>query len=434
MEVLTVLGLSFFGLLLLGVPIAFAMGLSTLLTLLWRGDPTMLLVVPQNMVTGVDIYVLVAVPFFILAGDIMGEAGFTRQLVGLANTLVGHLRGGLAHVVVVAEVFLSGITGSAVADTAAIGRVLIPSMREEGYDVDFAAAVTAAAGIMGPIIPPSIVMVVYAAVMQTSVAALFAAGIVPGLIMAVGLMAVSYSIAAKRQYPVSGRRASGREVLRAVRRAIIPLMMPMIILGGILGGVFTPTEAAAVAVAYGLIVGFSGRWLHWRKLGSVFHGTVITSAMVLLIIACARLMGWMLVSEMIPQKAGEFLLELTTNKYVYLLIVNLFLFVVGLFMDPGVAIIVLGPILEPVAVKLGVHPLHFAIVMVVNLSIAQLTPPVGYVLYVASSVAGISVDRLVRAVFPFILVEIAVCLLITYVPILPMSIPILLGYYRGGLR
>lgn len=430
MEVLTVLGLSFFGLLLLGVPIAFAMGLATLLTLLWRGDPTMLLVVPQNMVTGVDIYVLVAVPFFILAGDIMGEAGFTRQLVGLANTLVGHLRGGLAHVVVVAEVFLSGITGSAVADTAAIGRVLIPSMKEEGYDVDFAAAITAAAGIMGPIIPPSIVMVVYASVMQTSVAALFAAGIVPGLVMAVGLMAVSYALARRRRYPVSGRRASVREILHAARRAIIPLMMPVIILGGILGGVFTPTEAAAVAVAYGLIVGFAGRWLGWRALGSVFSATVTTAAMVLLIIACARLMGWMLVSEMVPQKTGEFLLELTTSKYVYLLIVNLFLFVVGLFMDPGVGIIVLGPILEPVAVKLGVHPLHFAIVMVVNLSIAQLTPPVGYVLYVAASVAGISLDRLVRAVFPFILVEVAVCFLITYVPILPMSIPMLLGYYR----
>jgi tripartite ATP-independent transporter DctM subunit len=429
-ETFIFLALSFFLLLLLGVPIAFSMGLSTLLTLLWRGEAAMLLVVPQNMVTGVDIYVLVAVPFFILAGDIMGEAGFTRQLVAVANTLVGHLRGGLAHVVVVAEIFLSGITGSAVADTAAIGRVLIPSMKEEGYDVDFAAAVTAAAGIMGPIIPPSIVMIVYAAVMQTSVAALFAAGIVPGLIMALGLMLVSYSIAKKRQYPIRGQRASGREILVAIRKATIPLMMPVIILFGILGGIFTPTEAAAVAVAYGLIVGFAGRWLRWRELGKVLSATVVTSAMILLIIACARLMGWMLVIEMIPQKTGEFLLALTTNKYMYLLIVNLFLFVVGMFMDPGVAIIVLGPILEPVAVKLGVHPLHFAIVMVVNLSIAQLTPPVGYVLYVASSIAKISLDRLVRAVWPFILVEIAVCFLITYAPVLPMSVPMLLGYYR----
>ena len=430
MEAFAVLAFSFFLLLILGVPIAFAMGLSTLLTLLWRGDPGMLLVVPQNMVTGVDIYVLVAVPFFILAGDIMGEAGFTRQLVGVANTLVGHLRGGLAHVVVVAEIFLSGITGSAVADTAAIGRILIPSMKEEGYDVDFAAAVTAAAGILGPIIPPSIVMVVYAAVMQTSVAALFAAGIVPGLIMAMGLMALSYSISKTRGYSVRGQRASGTEVLGAAKKAVIPLMMPVIILVGILGGVFTPTEAAAVAVAYGLIVGFAGRWLHWRSLGKVFSGTIITSAMIMLIIACARLMGWMLVIENIPQRTGEFLLALTTNRYVYLLIVNLFLFVVGMFMDPGVAIIVLGPILEPVAVKLGVHPLHFAIVMVTNLAIAQLTPPVGYVLYVASSVAGISLDRLVRAVWPFILVEAGVCFLITYVPILPMSVPKLLGYYR----
>lgn len=430
MEVFGFLGLCFFALLTLGVPIAFAMGLSTVLTLLWKGDAAMLLVVPQNMVTGVDIYVLVAVPFFILAGDIMGEAGFTRQLVGFANTLVGHLRGGLAHVVVVAEIFLSGITGSAVADTAAIGRVLIPSMREEGYDVDFSAAVTAAAGILGPIIPPSIVMVVYAAVMQTSVAALFAAGIVPGLIMALGLMAVSASIARRRRYPVSGRRATAGEVLQAAQKGVIPLMMPVIILVGILAGVFTPTEAAAVAVAYGLVVGFAGRWFHWRALGRVFRGTVVTSAMVLLIIACARLMGWLLVSEQVPQKAGEFILELTTSSYVFLLIVNLLLFVVGLFMDPGVAIIVLGPILEPVAVKLGIHPLHFAIVMVVNLSIAQLTPPLGYVLYVASSVAGISLDRLVRAVWPFILVEIAVCFLITYVPILPLSIPMLLGYVR----
>jgi tripartite ATP-independent transporter DctM subunit len=430
MDAFALLAFSFFLLLFLGVPIAFAMGLSTLLILLWRGDPAMLLVVPQNMVTGVDIYVLVAVPFFILAGDIMGEAGFTRQLVGVANTLVGHLRGGLAHVVVVAEIFLSGITGSAVADTAAIGRILIPSMKEEGYDVDFAAAVTAAAGILGPIIPPSIVMVVYAAVMQTSVAALFAAGIVPGLIMAMGLMAVSYSISKRRGYSVRGQRASGTEVLGAAKKAVIPLMMPVIILVGILGGVFTPTEAAAVAVAYGLIVGFSGRWLHWRSLGKVFSGTIVTSAMIMLIIACARLMGWMLVIENIPQRTGEFLLALTTNWYMYLLIVNLFLFVVGMFMDPGVAIIVLGPILEPVAVKLGVHPLHFAIVMVTNLAIAQLTPPVGYVLYVASSVAKISLDRLVRAVWPFILVEAAVCFLITYVPILPMSVPMLLGYYR----
>jgi len=271
---------------------------------------------------------------------------------------------------------------------------------------------------------------VYAAVMQTSVAALFAAGIVPGLIMAMGLMALSYSISKTRGYSVRGQRASGTEVLGAAKKAVIPLMMPVIILVGILGGVFTPTEAAAVAVAYGLIVGFAGRWLHWRSLGKVFSGTIITSAMIMLIIACARLMGWMLVIENIPQRTGEFLLALTTNRYVYLLIVNLFLFVVGMFMDPGVAIIVLGPILEPVAVKLGVHPLHFAIVMVTNLAIAQLTPPVGYVLYVASSVAGISLDRLVRAVWPFILVEAAVCFLITYVPILPMSVPMLLGYYR----
>jgi tripartite ATP-independent transporter DctM subunit len=414
--------------LIIGIPICFVLGLTTLFYYLIKGDPTLFPMIPQQIFGGMDMYLLLAIPFFILAGEVMRSSGITRNLVGFSNALVGHLRGGLAYVNIVASIFFSGITGSAVADTSAIGTVMIPSMVEDGYDLDFSTAVTAASSVIGPIIPPSILMIIYSAVMDVSVAAMFAAGFIPGLLVGFSLSILSYYYSRKRDYPKRERRATVREFLSAFKGAILALIMPLIILGGIMGGIFTPTEAAAVAVFYGFVVGFISRGLKLAMIPKIMLNTVIISSTILFVIASAKMMGWLFVNEQIPQKVAMVFMSITQNRYIFLLIVNILLFIIGMIMDPGVAIIILGPVLAPAAINMGVHPLHFAIIMCVNLIIGLATPPLGFILYIACGITNLSVERLSRAIFPFILAEAAVVLLITYIPFLPMLIPKLLGY------
>lgn len=415
-------------LLVIGIPISFALGLTTLFCIILKNDPTFFPMIAQQLFEGMDMYLLLAIPFFILAGEIMRTSGITRNLVRFSNALVGHFRGGLAYVNIVASIFFSGVTGSAVADTSAIGTVMIPSMVEDGYDLDFSAAITAASSVIGPIIPPSILMIIYSAVMDVSVAAMFAAGFIPGLMVGLSLCVLSYYYSMKRNYPKREKHATLKEFLSSFKGAIAALIMPMIILGGILSGIFTPTEAAAVAVSYGFAIGFLSRGLKMDMIPKIMLSTVLTSATILFIIASAKTLGWLFVIEQIPQRVAMIFISITQNRYLFLFIINLLLFVVGMVMDPAVSILILGPVLAPAAINMGVHPLHFAIIMCINLIIGLATPPLGFILYITCGIANLSVERLSKAIFPFILAEAAVVFLVTYIPFLPMWIPKLLGY------
>jgi tripartite ATP-independent transporter DctM subunit len=415
-------------LLAIGVPIAFALCLTTLFYLIVKNDAAFFPMLAQQLYEGMDLYLLLAIPFFIFAGEIMRSSGITKNLVRFSNSLVGHFRGGLAYVNIVASIFFSGVTGSAVADTSAIGTVMIPSMEEDGYDLDFSAAVTAASSVIGPIIPPSILMIIYSAVMDTSVAAMFAAGFLPGILVGLSLCVLSYYYSKKRNYPKRDKRVSLREFLSSFLGAIVPLIMPVIILGGILSGIFTPTEAAAVAVFYGLAVGFLTKGLKWHMIPKLMLNTVLVSSTILFVIASAKTIGWLFVIEQIPQTFANLFVAITENRYIFLLIVNILLFIVGMIMDPAVSILILGPILAPAAINMGVHPLHFALIMCINLTIGLATPPLGFILYVTCGITDLSVERLTKAIFPFILAEAIVVFLVTYIPFIPLWIPKLLGY------
>jgi tripartite ATP-independent transporter DctM subunit len=335
----------------------------------------------------------------------------------------------LGHANILASVFLAGITGSAVADTAAIGTMLIPAMEKAGYDRKFSAAITAASSCIGPIIPPSTVMVIYGSFMGVSVAGLFAAGLIPGLLMAPVLMALTYRTAKKANYPKAEKRASFREFFVSGKRASLALVMPIIILGGILTGLFTPTEAGAVAVFYGLLVGFFVyRNLKISDLWDVLTKMTHTTSIVFLILATAAILSWLLAVEQIPQKMVNLVFSLTTNKYLVLLLINLLLLIVGCFMDQTAALIVLGPVLAPLAIQIGVHPLQFGMIMCLNLVIGLTTPPLGACLFSCCSIAGITIEDITRLVWPMILCLLAVLMLVTFVPAVSMTLPMLLGF------
>lgn len=424
------IGFVFFFLLVVGVPIAFIMGLTTLFSFMLLDNPALYMQIPQRLYNGMSNFVLIAIPFFIMTGEVMTRAGITRGLVQFSNVLVGHLRGGLAHVNIVSSMFFAGITGSAASDTAAIGSVLIPAMTEEGYDLDFSTAVTAASSVIGPIIPPSIPMVVYASIMDVSLAGLFLAGFVPGVMVGIGLMIVVYFIAKARNYPVHHKRATFPQFLKALKEATLGLILPVIILGGILSGVFTPTEAAIVAVAYGLVIGFFIlKTLTLKDLPQILRRTLVVAAPILFVIGTSIAFGYILAFEQIPQKVAKLFLAISSDVYVNLLIFNILFFIAGMFMDLAVTVVVLGPVLLPAAVAMGVHPLHFAIIMCANLTVGLATPPLGLILFVACSITGLSMERLCKAIWPFIISEVIVVFIITYCPALPMFIPKLFGFY-----
>ncbi len=419
----------FFLFMLAGTPIAFALGITAVLAFLRMDNPALMQLVPQNFYSGINMFALMAMPFFMLAGDIMNKIKITHRLVKLANVMVGHIRGGLAHVNILVSIFFAGLTGAAVSDTAALGTMLIPAMEEDGYDKDFAAAVTAASSIIGPIIPPSIIAVIYGSLMNVSIAGLFAAGIVPGVIMGLSLMLLAGYVSKKRDYPMGEKRASVKEVSLAFKEAFIPLLMPVIILGGILSGVFTPTEAAAIAVLYALIIGFFVyRNLTLKDLPVLIYNMVKNSGSIFIILSAAAILGWILAREQIPALIGTMILDFSTNKYVVLMIINMILIVLGMFMDMTAALIILGPILHPLAVSVGVHPLHFGIIMIVNLNIALMTPPLGACLFVACGISKLSLEEISGEIWPFILAELGVLILVTYVPAISMFLPGLLGF------
>ena len=419
----------FFLLLLTGTPIAFSLGITAVLVFLKMDAPILLKMVPLKFYSGIDMFALMAMPLFMMAGEIMNRIQVTHRLVELANVLIGNIRGALAHVNIMVSILFAGLTGAAVADTAALGTMLIPAMEKAGYPRSFSAAVTAASSIIGPIIPPSIIMVIYGSMMNVSIAGLFAAGIIPGVLVGVALMLLSARISSKRGYPKGERRATMKEMGIAFRRAIIPLLTPIIILGGILTGIFTPTEAAAVAVLYAMLIGFFVyRNFRLRDLPSVLLEMVRNSGSVFIILSAASILGWLLASEQIPELVGQQIMNLSSNKYTALLIINVILLIIGMFMDMTAVVIILGPILHPLAVSLGIHPLHFGIIMIVNVNIALMTPPLGACLFVACSISRISLEAISKEILPFIGAEVVVLILVTYIPAISMTIPRLLGF------
>jgi tripartite ATP-independent transporter DctM subunit len=415
--------------LMIGLPVFFGL-LAAPGILLWlNGQERDITLLYRNVYNGMDSFPLMAIPFFMLAGELMNKGGITMRLVEFAQALMGHLRGGLAHVNVLSSMLFAGLSGSAVADTSALGSMLIPAMEKQGYTRKFAAAITAASSVIGPIIPPSGIMIIYAYVMGESVAALFLAGIVPGAMVGIGLMIMVKFLADKYDFPVASRKYTWPERGRASLKAFFPLLTPVIILGGILFGIFTPTEAAAVAVAYAMIIGFFVlRTLSVGEMPDILIRAGITSAVVMLLVGAAMAFKTVVSLSHAPEQMAAIILGLSDNPLILLFLINLLLFVVGMFLDAGPAIIILGPILGPIFIDLGVDPIHFAIIMSVNLTVGLATPPMGLVLFVASAVSGERVEAIAKAILPFLFVEIIVIFMITYIPAISMTIPRLTGF------
>ncbi len=424
-------GIAFIVFLVFGAPIAFALGLASATYLAIVGKFSWA-IMAQRMFSIVDSFPLLAIPFFILAAKLMEESGILDSLLDFADALVGHIRGGLAHINIVASMLFAGITGSPTADTAAIGSILIPAMEKDGYERDFSAAVTVASSTIAPIIPPSIPMVVYALCEgQVSVAALFLAGVIPGILVGLAQIAVAYFISIKRGYrPTRDKFVRPKEFIVIFARSFLALLMPLIILGGIFSGIFTPTEAAAAAVGYSLIIGFFvTRKLKLRALVPHLLDTAVITSVVTFVLAASSLFGWVLTVEMVPQRIAALILDFSRNPLVFLLLVNIFLLVVGCFMNTTAAIAMLTPILSPIATSIGVDPLHFGFIVVFNLVIGQITPPVGSCLFVVMGICDITMERVTKALLPFLAVEIGVLLLITYVPIIALWLPTILGFH-----
>ena len=417
--------------LIIGLPVFFGLLAAPGLLLYLNGQERDITLLYRNVYNGIDSFPLMAIPFFMLAGELMNRGGITMRLVEFSQAFMGHLRGGLAHVNVLSSMLFAGLSGSAVADTSALGSMLIPAMEKQGYTRKFAAAITAASSVIGPIIPPSGIMIIYAYVMGESVAALFLAGVIPGAMVGIGLMLMVKFMANKYDFPVATNKYSWPERGQASIKAFFPLLTPVIILGGILGGIFTPTEAAAVAVAYALFIGlFVLRTLKISDLSGVITRAGITSSVVLLLVGAAMAFKTVVSLSHAPEQLAAFILTLTSNPLLLLFLINILLFIVGMFLDAGPAIIILGPILGPIFIGLGIDPIHFAIIMSVNLTVGLATPPMGLVLFVASAVSGERVEAIAKAILPFLAVEIVVIFLITYIPALSMTIPRLTGFVQ----
>ena len=419
----------FIFLLAAGMPVVFALLVGPGLSLMVDGQELFFKALLSRLYNGMDSFPLMAVPFFILAGELMNSGGITQRIVHFSQSLIGHVRGGLAQVNILSSILFAGLSGSAVADTSALGKMLIPAMEHNGYSRRFAAAVTAASSVIGPIIPPSGIMILYAFIMNVSVGGMFAAGFVPGFMVAIGLMIVTSRLAKLRNYPVAARKATWSERGTAFKDTFLALLTPIILLGGIVAGIFTPTEAAAVAAGYALVVSlFVLKTLRVDELPRVFIAAVTQSAVILLLVGAAVTFAWIITVSGMAQIIGEGMGNLTSNILLLLFMVNIFLFIVGMFLDAGPAILILGPVLAPIFVSQGVDPLHFAVVMCVNVTVGLATPPMGLVLFVAAAVSGEKVESIAREALPFLAVEVLVIFLITYFPAISLTLPRLLGF------
>ena len=411
-------------LVVLGFPIVFSLAITSLLYLAVFDIPV--ITMAQKMISGIDTYALLAVPFFILAGNLMNTGGVTRRLFRFASAMVGHIPGGLGHANVLASMIFAGMSGAAIADAGGLGTIEIKAMRDEGFDSGFSAAVTAASSTIGPIIPPSIPMVIYASIASVSVGKLFLAGAVPGILMGLALMIMIYFVAKKRSYPVHAA-FSVKEAVFSFVDGFLPLLTPVIILGGILGGVFSPTEAAIVASTWALVLGMLVyREIKFRDLIPVVMDTIKTTSMVVYIISAAAIFGWLLGREQVPQSVAQLLFSISKDPNVILLIIIIFLLIIGCVMETTAALILLTPILVPPVIQLGIDPVHFGLVMVLALMIGLLTPPVGVVLYITSSIAKISFEEMSRVTAPYLIPLVIVLLISAFIPAVTMTLPNLL--------
>ncbi|WP_050526367.1 TRAP transporter large permease [Pseudorhodobacter aquimaris] len=407
-------------LLLVGVPVTFSLGLAAIVTI-WQGEIMPMLIVPQEMIRSINSFPLLAIPFFILAGNLMQQGGISHRLVEFSRTLVGGMNGGLAMVAIVTSAFFAAISGSGAATTAAVGAILIPAMIAQGYNGAYAAANQAASGALGVIIPPSIPLILYAISANQSVGDMFAAGFMPGFVVVGALMAYAYFHAVRHP---AGRDSSATlgEVFRAGRKAILALLMPGLILGGIYGGIVTPTEAAVIAVVYSFLIGVVVyRELPLRAIPAILRDSAVTSAVVVSIIATAGLYGRIILSLQIPTIISDFVVGAIDSAWLFIILANILLLFVGMFLEAAAAILIFTPILLPIALNFGFHPVHFGIIMVVNLAMGMFTPPVGLNLFIASQISRISIARLSRAVLPFVGLIMLVLMVISFVPWLSLA-------------
>lgn len=412
----SILFICFLVLLILGIPIGFVLALSSIGAITYAGYPVTIFA--QRMFTGLDSFPLMAIPLFMLTGVLMNYSGITKRIINFVLAFVGNVTGSLAQVIAISGVIMGGISGSGVADTAALGSVMIPEMAKRKYDVDFAAALTACSGSIGLIIPPSIAIIVFGVTTGASIGDMFLAAVVPGVLIGLGFMAYSYFFAKKRGYPKEGS-VSRLEKWKRFKDAIWALVMPVIIVVGIRGGIFTPTEGGAVAAVYALIVGmFIYREIHVKDLLKICIEAAVSTAVISTIIATTSLFSWLLSSEQIPQQISMAMLNLTSNKFLLLLLINVVLLFTGMFIDSSPAILLLAPILAPVVTSLGVNMVQFGLVMVINLTMGLLTPPVGTAMYVASNVAGVPILKLSKSLLPFLGIMLLVLLMVTYIPAL----------------
>jgi C4-dicarboxylate transporter DctM subunit len=416
------LSIAFISLVAVNVPIAFSMGLASVFGLLLKGDIP-LIIVPQKIFTGSDSFPLLAIPFFILAGALMDTGGISIRLVNLARALVGHFRNGLGMVSIVSEIFFSGISGSTAADTAAIGSLMIPAMKQSGYTPAQATAIVCAACGMGILVPPCIAMVVYGGIANVSIGALFAGGFLPALAMALALM-IQLNVQARRAGVPPGKWEGIKPLTKAFKESLLALLMPVIIFGGILGGVCTPTEAAVLAVVYGLVIStLVYREINLGKLADILLETGMVTGKVMIMVGMASAFAWILSREQVPQALANFIFSIGGGKVFFLFLINIAFLFIGAVLEGVPALIMTVPILLPIATQLGVDPVHFGIVLIANMGIGLFLPPVGLGVFIGCSIARITVAEVVRPLFPYLVVNFAVVLLITYWPWLTLVIP-----------
>lgn len=410
-----VLFITFLVFLFLGFPVAFSLGLSSLIYFLGAGMP--IATYSQRFFAGIDSFTLLCIPGFTLAGNLMNQGGISDKLMDFCDTLLGHLTGGLAYANIMASMIFAGISGTALSDTVALGGIEIPMMVNSGYDAPFSVAVTAASSCLGPIIPPSVPMIMAATMTGLSVSKMFVAGMVPGILMGLGMALVSYIISKQRHYPKRDHMSSLREILRSGRDAIWAIIMTLIILLGIICGFVTPTEASIICIVYGTFVGFCiYRKLTLRSFYECLQQTLSSAAAIMGLVAFANVFAYILTKEQIPSAIADAMLSVTTNKYLILLLINLFLLFVGMFMETIAAILILFPVLLQVATSVGTDPIQFGVLVVMNLVLGLCTPPVGVCLFAATNIAGCKLSESVKALMPFLAANFMVLLLVTYVP------------------
>lgn len=412
----------FLVILIIGIPIGFAMGFITIAAFTMTGGD--MIIIPQKMFSGIDNFTYLCIPLFVLASEIMSTCGLTKSIVKFCDSVVGHIRGGLAHVNILASMLFAGISGSATADATGLGRIEMEMMSEAGYKKEYSAAVTAASAIIGPIIPPSNIMIIYAVCAgNVSVSAMFLAGIVPGILLGVSEMLLCYFFARKHNHPRNPRRATLREFLHAGKVAAPAMGLPIIILGGIVSGVFTATESSAIAVFYAIIVAFCMKSLNMKNFYQCCKNTAKTTANVMLIIAIASAMGWAITVLRIPQTMVDVCMQYVSSPVMFLVFVNVLLLVLGCVLDQAPALLIMVPILLPIAMKYGISPIHFGVICCFNLTVGLISPPIGMTLFVTANVAKVKLTDLFKQIIPFVILGIAVLLLITYVPPITTFVP-----------